>query len=179
MGYEVPADHHTGGPGLQRNQHTEDDIERTAMECYRRFVGATNADKVPWARVDGSVKDGYRAVARYALSTRPLALANELSISRLIREAGETAASKGFHDDRLQEDAEVPRLLCLIHSEVSEAMEAHRNDEGPVRIAEELADVMIRVGDLAYWLALPLANAIDEKLEKNRNRDWKHGGKRY
>ena len=179
MGYEIPADHHGGGPNIPLREHVEDDIERTAMECYRRFVGSTNAEKIVWAQVDGSVKDGYRAVARYVLAIRPNIQANELAISRLIREAGETARSKGFHHGRLHDDAEVPRLLCLIHSEISEAMEAHRNDEGLERIAEEMADVMIRVADFAYWLNLPLAQAIDEKLEKNRNREYKHGGKRY
>ena len=188
MGYNIPADHHSGGP--QRDEiaatdprWTEDAtsdnrIDREAARLYAEFIAAYGGERAGWSHADEPFKKGFKAVAHEVLLTRR-AIPNDLSMTRLIREAGETAASKGFHQGRLHDDAEVPRLLCLIHSEISEAMEAHRNDEGLERIAEELADVMIRVADLAYWLNLPLARAIDEKLEKNRNRDWKHGGKRY
>jgi NTP pyrophosphatase (non-canonical NTP hydrolase) len=37
----------------------------------------------------------------------------------------------------------VPEKLCLIHSEVSEALEAHRKDDKE-NFAEEIADIIIR-----------------------------------
>lgn len=67
--------------------------------------------------------------------------------------------------------------LCLIHSEISEALEGHRkdlmDDHLPHRkmIEVELADAMIRIVDLAAALGLDLGGAIDEKLEYNLHRE--------
>ncbi len=82
--------------------------------------------------------------------------------------------------------------LALVHSEVSEALEGHRKDlmgdKLPHRkmIEVELADAVIRIGDLAGALGLDLGGAIAEKLAFNANRpDHKpenrnaDGGKKY
>lgn len=67
----------------------------------------------------------------------------------------------------------VAEKLCLIHSEVSEAMEGHRkglqDDKLPHRpmIEVELADAMIRIGDLAGALGLDLGGALAEKMAFN------------
>ncbi len=73
-------------------------------------------------------------------------------------------------------DRNVGELLCLIHSEISEAMEAHRkglwDDKLPHRpgIEVELADAVIRIADLCGGLGLDLAGAVVEKLQYNANR---------
>jgi len=70
----------------------------------------------------------------------------------------------------------VPEKLCLIHSEISEAMEGHRrnlmDDKLPHRkmIEVELADALIRICDLAGALNLDLPGAIVEKLAFNAQR---------
>lgn len=67
-------------------------------------------------------------------------------------------------------------LLCLIHSEVSEAMEGDRknlmDDKLPHRkmLEVELADAMIRIFDLAGAKDLDLGGAIAEKRAYNTNR---------
>jgi len=67
-------------------------------------------------------------------------------------------------------------LLCLIHSEISEAMEGFRKDQMddhlPHRkMAEvELADAMIRIFDLAGFYKYDLGKAIEEKRSYNKNR---------
>ena len=67
----------------------------------------------------------------------------------------------------------VAEKLCLIHSEVSEAMEGHRkglmDDKLPHRTAieVELADAVIRIGDLCGALGLDLGAAIAEKMAFN------------
>lgn len=86
----------------------------------------------------------------------------------------------------------VPVKLCLIHSEISEAMEAHRkgvnDDHLPNRpgIEVELADAIIRILDLSGRLHLDIEGAIIDKLEYNSKRaDHKPearlaaGGKKY
>lgn len=71
----------------------------------------------------------------------------------------------------------VPAVLALIHSEVSEALEAFRKDDRD-NFAEELADVVIRTLDCAGGLGIDLEKAVLAKLEKNRGRGFRHGGKR-
>lgn len=67
-------------------------------------------------------------------------------------------------------------LLCLIHSEISEAMEGERknlmDDKLPYRrMAEvELADALIRIFDYAAGFGYDLQGAFDEKTEYNRTR---------
>ena len=86
----------------------------------------------------------------------------------------------------------VAEKLVLIHSEVSEAMEATRknlmDDKLPHRkgIEVELADAVIRILDLCGALELDLAGAIQEKLSYNAKREdhkienrIKDGGKAY
>ena len=70
----------------------------------------------------------------------------------------------------------VGELLCLIHSEISEAMEGHRkrlaDDKLPWRpmLEVELADAVIRIFDMGGGMNLDLAGAIAEKLSYNAQR---------
>ena len=70
----------------------------------------------------------------------------------------------------------IGEMLCLIHSEISEAMEGARkglmDDKLPHRpmLEVELADAVIRIFDMAGGLNLDLAGAIVEKLAYNQQR---------
>ena len=68
-------------------------------------------------------------------------------------------------------------VLCLIHSEVSEAVEAWR-DNNKELFAEELADIVIRTMDAAAAYGIDLEDEIIKKNEINKGRLHKHGGKR-
>jgi len=82
--------------------------------------------------------------------------------------------------------------LALVHSEVSEGLEGHRkglqDDKLPHRpmLEVEMADAVIRIGDLAGGLGLDLGGAIREKLQFNAVREdhkienrVKEGGKSF
>lgn len=99
------------------------------------------------------------------------------------------AVDKGFHDK--DSDASLvlsmtdirnqrfPRWCMLIVSEIAEAMEAHRCKEGDDRIAEELADAIIRILDTAKVMGLNIGSAVQAKAIKNADRPAMHGGKLY
>lgn len=71
----------------------------------------------------------------------------------------------------------VPEMLMLTVSEVSEGMEGYRknlqDDKLPHRkmIEVELGDAMIRIGDLCGYLGLNIGDAIIEKMAYNATRE--------
>lgn len=87
---------------------------------------------------------------------------------------------KGFWNDAPRNKGE---MIALIHSEVSEVLEAVRKPRSSEKIpqfsqeAEELADVVIRVMDYAYGHNLDLVGAIKFKVLHNATRPHKHGKK--
>lgn len=70
----------------------------------------------------------------------------------------------------------VGEMLCLIHSEISEAMEGHRKSKMDEHlphlpsVAVELADALIRIFDVAGGLKIDLALAFAQKLHYNQSR---------
>lgn len=77
-----------------------------------------------------------------------------------------------WHDEH-----KVPALLALIHSEVSEGLEAFRIDDQN-HFLEEMADVVLRVLSLVGGLTDDFDSDIRDKIEKNRLRGYRHGGKK-
>ena len=72
---------------------------------------------------------------------------------------------------------DVLNLLCLVHSEVSEACEGVRKNLPDDKLTHrsmfetELADTLIRIFDLAGAHNLDLAGAVREKLKYNKVRE--------
>jgi NTP pyrophosphatase (non-canonical NTP hydrolase) len=72
------------------------------------------------------------------------------------------------------EEINMLEKFALIHSEVSEAMEAYRrkNMEGKDGFSEELADAVIRIMHLAGIHKIDLEKEILKKLASNQDREW-------
>ena len=97
------------------------------------------------------------------------------AIDVLVLDAHGNAEEKGFWEDvRPNDKRHVLSLLALIGTEVSEAVEAVRRDD-PANFAEELADICIRVFDVAGGMKISLGEEIERKMEINAERPRKHG----
>lgn len=121
--------------------------------------------------------------------------ANADATREFCRQFHELAVNGGWWHDPVtgeKKDRNRAELLCLIHSEVSEAMEGERkdlmDDHLPHRkMAEvELADVLIRVMDYAGAFGYDVIGAAVEKAEYNTRRAdhkkenrIKDGGKKF
>jgi len=92
----------------------------------------------------------------------------------------ETAIEKGFWDSPKNFDV-FGNKLALIHSEVTEVLEAIRKNKGSEQIVEEMVDILIRTLDLYASMrnAGFVDHSIDEvlfnKMGKNKLRKKLHG----
>lgn len=81
--------------------------------------------------------------------------------------------ANGWRDEPLATRGE---RLMLIVTETAEAMEAVRKGDEE-NYAEELADILIRVLDVADIDDVDIADEVHKKLKKNEGRGYRHGGK--
>ena len=70
----------------------------------------------------------------------------------------------GWHNKTMLES------LALIASEVGEAVNECRGEAPTPEFAVELADIILRVADLAHWHGIDLAAVIAEKMVINEAR---------
>ena len=113
----------------------------------------------------------------------------EPPVNKLIHEAFRTL-THAVHANAVEhgwwEEDRGTEPLLLMHTEISEAVEALRegNPEskkipGHSHVAEELADVVIRVLDYCGKHNINIGAAITAKHEFNRSRPYRHGGKAF
>ncbi len=101
---------------------------------------------------------------------------NNLTALSLI--ALDTATKNGFREN----SPNAYESIALIHSEVSELLEALRDGNLPSKhtpqhssAEEESADIIIRVLDLAGANGWSIGEALRDKMEYNKTRPYKHG----
>lgn len=116
-----------------------------------------------------------------------------MSLNTLRDAIHDNAVAKGWHPEGPQSER-FPTLLCLVHAEVSEALEdyrlgytmtaqwrtpnPHSTAEGkPEGIPSELADIIIRVLDICGLYGIDIESAVKAKMAYNQTRPHRHGGK--
>ncbi len=81
-------------------------------------------------------------------------------------------------------DREFGTLVALLHSEVSEMLELYRRSTVDTSVKdikgmdEEMADVIIRLLDMAAFYEIDIDSAVGHKMGINMDRPYRHGGKR-
>jgi len=103
------------------------------------------------------------------------------TLNDLAAEVHAVARSKGFW----KADRNKYELIALMHAELSEAIEALRegnleqwDDKGkPEGCVVELADALLRILDFAAAYDLDIERAVRTKMEYNKSRPYRHGGK--
>jgi NTP pyrophosphatase (non-canonical NTP hydrolase) len=106
-----------------------------------------------------------------------------INLDDLAFDLHENAVQKGFWDPNTPENRTVFYLkqLAMVHSEVSETLEAIRKEKGENKVVEELADILIRVLDLYGGMVedeytfLSLESVLLEKAKINTERPKMHG----
>lgn len=101
-------------------------------------------------------------------------------MKRLQERCHNIAREKGFWDnkefDNFMFDRNNAEIIALIHSELSEALEALRHDNWK-NVAEEMADTAIRIMDFCEARGINLEKEILKKIKKNKKRAYRHGKK--
>jgi len=109
-----------------------------------------------------------------------------MNINDAVKSSYENARDHGWHD----QERTIGDLICLMHSELSEALEEHRNGHSPTEIyyndnkpekpegiPVELADCVIRIFDFCGLHDINLEEVLKLKMQYNKTRPYRHGNK--
>jgi hypothetical protein len=169
-------------------------MTKSINTAFTHFEG--NQHWRPEDRMDDSFpkvyfEAGYKAGVESTLPTeqeaRPMSEPSELdySCSRLTELANiahSGAKANGWWD---KGDRNIGELFMLMVTELAEGYEAHRNNDAMddhlpdvPGVHAELADTIIRILDFCGKEKIPIGEIVRRKIEYNKTRGYRHGGKR-
>lgn len=152
---------------------------------YGTAVYAVDEDNVPVMLCNNRITDGIKLSISYLAQT-----CFSISILKGFWEPciGDDVVNEGvLHKELFISRRNMGEAIALIHSELSEALEAHRTDDGYSHVGAkddkldrpgievEFADAIIRIMDIAYAYNLDIGGAVIDKLKYNIGRGHKHG----
>ena len=139
---------------LHNREHKQGRVKMSELDRFHRKFKSGNKIPVPQAVIK---KDEYDAVvARIAEF--------EHTVSGMCRRQYNWVERMGWHNGTVLEK------LALIASEVGEAVNECRGDEPTEEFGIELADICLRVFDLAHEQGINLEQCILDKMEINEKR---------
>lgn len=109
-----------------------------------------------------------------------------MTLSDVVTEAHKTAKEKGWWASERPVLMDLPEKVALMHSELSEALEEYRAGRSaewdgpngkPEGWAVEFADCIIRICDYCGATGVDIERLVARKLDYNKTRGYRHGGK--
>jgi len=87
-----------------------------------------------------------------------------MDLKKISHQHYEWVEAMGWHNKTVLE------ALALVASEVGEAINECRGEQPTEHFGEELADIMLRVLDLAYWQGIDIEQKMLNKIALNAQR---------
>lgn len=87
-----------------------------------------------------------------------------MNINELAEQNYDWVERMGWHNKTTLE------ALALVASEVGEAINECRGEKPTPEFAEELADIVLRVLDIAHWQGIDIEKELQAKMLKNEQR---------
>lgn len=116
-------------------------------------------------------------------------MSNKFTIAQFQKDVHQCAVDHGWWEDK--GGTSFGEKLALMHSELSEALEAFRDCGDPTKVWDdpnrpgkqegvpvELADCIIRIFDYMEHVGVDMEKVLRDKHEYNLSRPYRHGGKK-